>query len=70
LNPILKYSFKIVFEKQTPGLLETPDTACETADRAGCQIQTVKANPLVTKCQTLVLNLHYDCGVRIFLNYV
>ena len=28
---------------------------------------TVKTDPLMTECQTLMWNLHYDCGVRIFL---
>lgn len=51
---ILKYIFKTVSEANTlPS--ETTDTACEAADRAGCQIQTVNANPLVTECHTLVM---------------
>lgn len=31
-----------------------PDAASEAVDRAGCQIQTVEANPLVTECRTLM----------------
>lgn len=68
LNPTLKYIFQILFKSKHPAFLKTTETACETADRASCQIHTVKTNPLMTKRQTLMLNLHYDCGVRIFLN--
>lgn len=50
----LVWFFKTVSEANTlPS--ETTDTACEAADRAGCQIQTVNANPLVTECHTLVM---------------
>lgn len=67
LDPILKYIFKIVFKSKYPAFFETTETACETADRANCQIHTVKTDPLMTECQTLMLSLHYDYGVRIFL---
>ena len=38
LNPILNYIFQIVFKSKHPAFLKTTETACETADRASCQI--------------------------------